>query len=904
MPTTPPNWDALKGIVTDALELPAGQREAFLVERCRGDDSLLREARELVASYEASEGVIDHRADEWLGLGGPDLLSLGGQRIGRYVLRRLLAEGAMAAVYEAQQENPRRTVALKLLRVALPMIDAAGRFRRESQALGRLVHPNIARIYEAGVHRSSGRAVIPFIAMEYVVGQPLTEYARSRHLDRRARIELLVKVALAVHAAHQQAVIHRDLKPANILVDQSGEPKVLDFGIAHIAGADDPQLTWQTTTGLLMGTPAYMSPEQASGRAEAVDVRSDVWALGVLLHELLTDRLPLDLRDSSIGQALKKIETTDPPPISRIDPSLRGDLEIVTMTALARDKQRRYPSAEAFAADLQRVLDYQPITARLPSRWYRLRRFARRHRVSLSLSLSIALLLAASSVLLSLALLRASRERDKAQAVNRFLQQMIMSADPSIGARDMTVLAALEASEKTITQTFGTNPLLEAEVRSNLGWTYFNLSQLERARSQIEHAIELRTAHGSPADPDCIRDQVRLITVLRWQYRPKEALELAERTYDLARSRLGASHPATVAVLEPLAGARLDLGDFDAAEKGYLEAVELNRRIHGPSHEHTLTAMNNLGDLYLQRSRFAAAEAIFAEVAAERMRSGPEKLPALSARQNHAVALSELGRFAEAEASLRQIAADAEEHLGSHHETTLDVLSNLATVLQRLGRVEEAITIQKTALDRRIAGYGTSHEPTLRDYADFASLLGQAGRWVEAIAAAEEGVKLARASRGEDHPVVLRNCHALAIALAGTGRHKEAEAAYGEVIEGYSRLFGEENCRTMIARTNLAACLIDQGRPDEALTILHSVLACAQQQRIDFMQASLQRHLGRAYAAAGQDRAAEQAWLEGYRLAETRGERENVRLIGSEMVKLLQRQGRTAELEQWRGRTR
>lgn len=450
MPTTPANWDIIKSIVAEALDLSDDARDVFLNARCNGDEQVRREVTELLAAAEKSTGVIAPRIDMWVGIGGPDLIAMGGRRIGRYVLTRLINEGATAAVYEAQQLKPERRVALKLLRSPLPLVDSAGRFERESQALGRIKHPNVAQILEAGVHRGESGIVMPYIAMEFVDGAPITQFARDRKLSRANIIEMMIKVASAVQAAHQQAIIHRDLKPANVLVDQTGEPKVLDFGIARIAGEDSPLTSWQTTAGMLLGTPMYMSPEQAAGRLDEVDVRSDVWSLGVMLYELLSGRLPIDSANSSLTETLRKIESTDPVPLEKIDSSLKGDLNLVVMTALSRDKSQRYVSAQAFADDLQRVLDHEPIAARPPSALYRARKFARRHRISLAIACGFAAILVLSGVMIAQSALRAARERDKANAVNQFLSNIISAVDPQTGDKNLTMLAALTAAEARI----------------------------------------------------------------------------------------------------------------------------------------------------------------------------------------------------------------------------------------------------------------------------------------------------------------------------------------------------------------------------------------------------------------------------------------------------------------------
>jgi serine/threonine protein kinase len=903
MPQTPPNWDSLKSIVADALELAPDQREPFLTRACNGDDALLTEVRSLVQAYESADGVIDRRTDAWLGLGGPDLLSLGGQRIGRYTLERLLAEGAMAAVYLAKQINPHRTVALKLVRCSLPLVDAASRFKRESEALGRLAHPNIARIYEAGVHGHGAGNAMPFIAMEYIDGPPLTAWARQHKLSRANRIRLMIKVASAIHAAHQQAIIHRDLKPANVLVDPSGEPKVLDFGIARIVGADERHQTWQTTAGVLLGTPGYMSPEQAAGRADLVDVRSDVWALGVMLHELLTDRLPVEVANTSIAEVLRRIETVEPQPIGKIDPSLRGDLETVVMTALSREKQRRYSSAQAMADDLRRVLEYEPILARAPTRWYRARKFIRRNRLAFVSASGLVLLLAAASVFSTLQFVRARRERDKAQAINQFLQEIISSADPTVAGKDITVLQALNAAESRVASGFPNNPLIEAAVRSTLGWTYFNLGEYDRANRQITRAVELRQANAQANAPETFDDQCRLVTILRWQYRPQEALDVARPAYEAARQTLGEEHSSTVAFLDPIAGCAADMGDLETAEREYITAVSVNKRVMGADNEQTLTALNNLAVVYGDRGKYAQAEATLRELIAARQRNARRITPAIiSNRLNLAVVISELGRLDDAEKEMRELATESERTLGADHDTTITIRTNHAETLQRLGRSDDALAIQQEAMQRRIrVNGGMAHDASIKDMSNYSSLLAQAQRFEEARQYAQQARDAAVALHGQDHMAIAATTGNLALALDGLKQHDQAQALFRQVIAFYETQFGSDHNRTLVMRSNLAASLISVGRGAEALAILEPVLGQVQRRNMGFMEAAVHRHIGRALTLEKRFAEAETHLLKAHQLAEARKETRKLEQTSEALADLYEAWQKPGEARRWRG---
>jgi tetratricopeptide (TPR) repeat protein/predicted Ser/Thr protein kinase len=318
--------------------------------------------------------------------------------IGHYRIIRLLGEGGMGAVYEAEQETPRRTIALKIIKPGFGSAGLLRRFEQEAQALGRLQHPGIAQIFEAGT-ADTDWGVQPFFAMEYIRGKTLREYARDRRLTTEQRLELMAKVCEAAHHAHQRGLIHRDLKPGNIIVDETGQPKILDFGVARVTDSD-MQATRQTDVGQLVGTLAYMSPEQVLADPLELDTRSDVYALGVILYELLAGRLPYDLSSPKIHDAVQTILDTDPARLSSIQRIYRGDIETIVAKALEKDKGRRYSSAADLAEDIRRHLANQPIMARPPSAGYQLQKFYRRHKAGV-IGTAAALVLATSSAVVT-----------------------------------------------------------------------------------------------------------------------------------------------------------------------------------------------------------------------------------------------------------------------------------------------------------------------------------------------------------------------------------------------------------------------------------------------------------------------------------------------------------------------
>jgi serine/threonine protein kinase len=373
-----PSPQRIEELFDQAIDLDPARRAAFLDEQCKGDADL-RAAVEKLLHLDSKAQAGQSLLRSPLASTRPEALAQPAPRfpaIVRYRVVRLLGEGGMGTVYEAEQDNPRRTVALKVLRAGLASPALLARFRHEAQILGRLHNPGIAQIYEAGL-ADDGQ---PFFAMEFIRGLPLDEYADRHRLDVAARLALLARVCDTVQHAHDQGVIHRDLKPANILVEDTGQPKVLDFGVARATDADLLTQAGLTRTGQVLGTPDYMSPEQVAGDPAAIDHRADVYALGVILFELLAHRPPYQLEGRPLAEMARLILEAEPPRLGSVNPELRGDVETIVAKALAKDPARRYQSAADMAADLRRWLAHEPIQARPPSALYQLRQFARRHK--------------------------------------------------------------------------------------------------------------------------------------------------------------------------------------------------------------------------------------------------------------------------------------------------------------------------------------------------------------------------------------------------------------------------------------------------------------------------------------------------------------------------------------------
>jgi tetratricopeptide (TPR) repeat protein len=462
-------------------------------------------------------------------------------------------------VYEAEQDQPRRAVALKVIRPGFATAETLRRFQHESEALGRLQHSGIAQIYEAGT-ADTDFGPQPYFAMELIYGRPLHEYAEG--LNSREKLELMARICDAVEHAHQRGVIHRDLKPGNILVDQTGQPKILDFGVARVTDSD-ARLTRQTDLGQLVGTLAYMSPEQVSSDPGALDTRSDVYALGVILYELLAGNLPYNLHQKPL-LAVQIIREKEPAHLSSIARSYRGDIETIVAKALEKDKSRRYGSAAELAADIRRYLADEPITARPASASYQLVKFARRHKALAAGAGAVFVVLLAGVVASTGEALRARRAEQTAEAINDFLRNdLLAQAGASNQATpitkpdpDLKVRTALDRAGARIAVKFDRQPEVEAALRETIGETYMDLGLYPQARKQLERAMELQ------------------------------------------RRALGPDDPKTLRTLDHLGQTALLQGEYNEAEALYRQTLEGERRVLGPEHLTALSSMLGLATIY------------------------------------------------------------------------------------------------------------------------------------------------------------------------------------------------------------------------------------------------------------------------------------------------------------------
>lgn len=684
------------------------------------------------------------------------------ERVGRYRIKRIIASGGMGTVFEAMQEQPRRVVALKLMRSGMTSRSALRRFDYEAQILARLRHPGIAQIYEAGTH-GEGHSAVPFFAMEYVPGaRTLTEFAEWKKLGVGDRLALFAEVCDAVHHGHQKGVIHRDLKPGNILVDSSGQVKVIDFGVARATDSDMAVTTLQTDVGQLVGTVQYMSPEQVEADPHDLDTRSDVYALGVVLYELLTGRLPYDVSQKAVFEATRLIREHAPTRMSTVDLSLRGDVETICLKALEKDRDRRYQSALDLAQDIRRYLHHEPIAARPPSLTYQLRVFARRNRLACAAIGAVFLVAVAAAVVSTGFAVQATRARNdaigaeqvarseaaKADAVNRFLQDMLASADPSDGRNpaDVTVREVLDQAAATIGVGLANQPELEAALRSTVGGTYYMLGLFDQCEPHLQRALELRRARAE-VDADGLAGILNQVGDLRVrQGRYAEGAELHREAVAICTRQSQGRDTAVLAdSLQKLGAALRYLGENEAAEPLYVQSLEMRRRLFGDSSPEVSASLNNLGFLYRHLGRLDDAERALRESLSIRQSlMGPDDRRIAVTMNNLGSVLYKRGDLANAERMFRDSYEMLERLYGTDHTTTATSLFGLAKALGDQGREAESEALLRRVLAIDRARYGNQHPEVAIDLRAVAELASKRGAHEEAIAMLQEAVAIRR----------------------------------------------------------------------------------------------------------------------------------------------------------------
>lgn len=836
----PDEWALVQEVFHEAAELPGEQRISFVRTRLRGRDLLAERVIDLLRQDDAETLLLDRELGEVarrvLEDGLPDV-----EQLGRYRVVRPLGRGGMGVVYLVEREDLGREDALKVLRDATLSPARRARFLREQRTLAGLVHPGIAQLHDADV-LSDGT---PYFVMEYVDGDPIDVHCARSGLGVHARVRMVRQVCEAVRYAHDRAVIHRDLKPSNILVKPDGTPKLLDFGIAKdVADVDDPA----TRTGMGMMTPAYAAPEQLRG--EPVGVFTDVYALGVLLYELLAGRPPFELEGLTPSQAERVVLETTPPPPShaatrdrgRATPLLEGvdgpaapadaarvsrseweDLDVLCAKAMHRDVARRYGSVEGFMRDLDHFLRREPLDARPDSAGYRMARFAQRHTRALAATAVALAALALTSVYYSVRLIdardRAVVEAERTRRIQAFTENLFQGGDDVAGPADTLRVVTLLERGVAEARLLSEDPETQSQMYLTLGTMFARLGRFDRADSLVRAAHAMRTELGTG---DAAESGAALggLLVEQGAYADGEVeLREALRHYEATdRSDQLSAAMAGVSLGTALEGQ----GAYDEAIEVARRAIATLERVAPGTPEHS-SALAALSTTFFYAGRLDEADSLTLRALDIDRRLHGEAHPTIAdGLINLAAAEVQRGRYVEAEPYFRDAVEIFEAYHGAAHPETASAMRMLGNDLIFQGRLDEAEPLLEQALAVQEAALSPEHPRLANTMSDLAYVRLQAGRHDEAVGLYRRIVGIYETSNGPRHYFVAIGLSNLANALYEGGRLAEAQEIFEDVVARFAETRGDDHLDTGVARIKLGRVLLARARLEEAEEHLRS----------------------------------------------------------------------------------
>jgi serine/threonine protein kinase/tetratricopeptide (TPR) repeat protein len=856
------------------------ERAAFLDQACANDRALRERVAQLLQKNELAGSFLEAPAP-----GLPDTLALltesPGTLIGPYKLLEKLSEGGMGTVWIAERDNPKQRVALKLIKSGMDSKQIIRRFDAERQALALMSHNNIAKMLDAGT-TESGR---PYFVMELVKGVPITRYCDETHASVQERLNLFIPVCLAVQHAHQKGIIHRDIKPSNVLVcieDGKPVPKVIDFGVAKALHQPLTEGTLHTAFNQIVGTLEYMSPEQAELNALDIDTRADIYALGVLLFELLTGSTPItrdELKQVAVIGMLRKIKEIEPrKPSTRLSESketiaslaalrrteptklmkeVRGDLDWIVLKCLESDRTRRYETANALAREIERHLANESVEARPPTVGYRVSKFIRRNKSPVLAAALVLIALIAGVIGTTWQMLRANELRgiadEKTQraldaaesekkakltaearetetkAVLDFVENYIFAAarpkDVERGqGYDVKLADAIKAALPFVEKGFADQPLIEARLRHTLGTSFQFMGEFKNAIAQDEiarmiYAKQLGASH---------RLTLQTMRNLALEYAGLGQLNVAQKinleVLARAKESLGPYDPTTLRSMDQVATTQNHLGQLNDAIKLHEETLGLMKEKLGPDNPDTLGCMVNLAGDYYGSGRIQDALRLQESALAIMRIKIPDHRLTLFCMNNLAISYSAQSRHDESLKIRKELVEIAKVKYGPEHPQTLTWMLNLASEYHAQGRTKEAIEIQEYTLPLFKEKLGNEHRVTLMNITNLATCYGVVNQFREAAKLNTEAWEIQKKKFGVDHPSTLWTMDNVAQNSFRLGQVKEALDLFEETLRLRKSKLGAEHVETLKSMIHLSIAYESVGRKKDALDLLEEAL--------------------------------------------------------------------------------
>ena len=770
-----------------------------------------------------------------------------------YKILREIHHGGQGVVFQALQLSTKRKVAIKvLLEGPYASSSARKRFEREIELVAGLKHPHIVSIFDSG-ETKDGRQ---YCVMDYIRGLPFDAYIKDAKLTMEDALRLFAKLCDAVNYAHQKGVIHRDLKPSNILVDGDGEPRVLDFGLARqLVSREETMLS---LSGQVVGTLPYLSPEQAEGNPDKVDIRSDVYALGVIMFEMLTGQYPYPVY-GQLADVLNHISNTEASAPSKMWESSTGikhysqegrvvehcpiddEVNTIVMRVLAKERERRYQTAAELALDIRRYLADEPIEAKRDSSWYVLRKRVKRYKVGVAVA-AVVLCMAIIALVVTANLYRtaerdrlaADRAREKAEIETNkarqtvaFTNDMLAGVDPKIakGMDTRLLRMILDRAATRVQSELADQPAVAASVYSTIGRTYMAIGSYDDAQRYLQNAVDLSRRELGPDHAETVQAKDRLANAYLSAGDYEKAEKLFIEALTSSKRTMGDEHHDTLIIINNLAILYTDMGRLDEAESMLNRALELRRRVNGDDDVQTLVVMHNMAGVYEATARYDEAEDMLRKTVEARRRVLGEDHPAtLDTAGNLAKLLDSRGRPAEAETMLIDILAAHRQVYGPEHPATLKVMNNLSNVYMTLGRLSKSEQLCVETLEAMQRVFGDEHPETLSLMNNLANLYYRSGRNALAEPLFQEALAVRRRTMGANHPSTLFSMSVLGRFYSSNGRIEEAEALLGKALNAQVQQFGATHPDVLLTKGMLADLYLAQENFEKAEPLQRQVL--------------------------------------------------------------------------------